>query len=192
MSNGSDGRLKTCKEPDCLNRANGAYGWCSKHYKRWRLYGDVEVVLNNRGLPISERFLMKTLRVSSGCLEWQAAKQKDGYGIFGDGDGGCVLAHRWAWENEHGPIPEGKEIDHLCRNRACVEVSHLEPVTHAENVRRGKRPPKTHCPHGHPYIEENIYWAFRDGKWIKYCLICRKRAQRATKEKRRDRNRVRV
>lgn len=54
-------------------------------------------------------------------------------------DGGSALAHRWYFEQKHGPIPEDKVLDHLCRQRDCVNPDHLEPVTHAKNVQRGER-----------------------------------------------------
>lgn len=75
-------------------------------------------------------------------------------------------AHRVAYEEIMGPVPEGLELDHLCRTRSCVNPSHLEPVTHRENMNRGdvatRR--KTHCPKGHPYDEENtgIYNGYRN------------------------------
>lgn len=71
----------------------------------------------------------------------------NGYGIRGN-----RLAHRVAFELHNGPIPEGLEIDHLCGNRSCVNVAHLEAVTHAENMRRAFQR-RTHCKHGHEYTD---------------------------------------
>lgn len=81
------------------------------------------------------------------CWEWTSYRDKDGYGSF------CLrrsarAAHFVAWTIEHGQIPDGLEIDHLCRNRACVRPSHMELVTHRENIRRGDYH-RDRLPNGH-------------------------------------------
>lgn len=78
-------------------------------------------------------------------------------------------AHRVVYETVVGPVPEGLELDHLCRNRGCVNPAHLEPVTHQENMRRGHWGMKTHCPQGHPYEGDNLV---RDGH-SRICRWCR-------------------
>ncbi len=121
------------------------------------------------------------------CWDWIASRYRNGYGQFGagsrsDGTRRMVLAHRWAYEQLVGPIPEGLESDHLCRNRACIRPSHIEPVTGLENVRRGLVPmvagayqrAKTHCAQGHPYDEANTYrWGGR--RDCRACAAARKR-----------------
>lgn len=73
------------------------------------------------------------------CALFTGYKQPDGYGrVFRDGK--VWLVHRWVWTHEHGPIPDGLEIDHLCFNRHCVNTKHMELVTHYENLKRGRGP----------------------------------------------------
>ncbi len=79
---------------------------------------------------------------NTGCWLWAAYADRKGYGQFSagsraDGTYRKVFAHRWAYEHEVGPIPEGLTIDHLCRVPLCVNPGHLEPVTNRENTRRG-------------------------------------------------------
>ena len=89
------------------------------------------------------------------------------------------LIHRVVFERAVDPIPAGLHIDHLCRVRNCVNPDHLEPVSPAENVRRGvagastraRQASKTHCPHGHEYSPENTY----SYKGKRDCRTCRKR-----------------
>ena len=111
-------------------------------------------------LSVSDRFLAKIVASPNGCWIWQAAIKSDGYGVFWV-NGRTVRAHRFAYEMFVGPIPDGLQTDHLCRNRNCVNPAHLEPVTNQENFRRGEggkhKRDKTHCPQGHPYAGENLY-----------------------------------
>jgi hypothetical protein len=98
--------------------------------------------------PALERFLVKVAYTET-CWLWMGALNSSGYGVFGAGGrGNLVLAHRWAYEQKHGPIPEGLTLDHLCRRRECIRVDHLEAVSLQENIRRAAAL-ITHCKRGH-------------------------------------------
>ena len=89
----------------------------------------------NRHLTEKERFEAKFRPSSKGCWTWTANWHNKGYGLF-KSLGKTVKAHRFSYELYVGPIPEGLQIDHLCRNRTCVNPAHLEPVTNSENLLR--------------------------------------------------------
>ena len=99
------------------------------------------------------------------CWLWLGGNNGNGYGVIGLGgrNRGQAYVHRVAWELERGPIPDGLEIDHICRVRSCVNPRHMALVTHGENCRRSPlvlstiAANKTHCPAGHPYDEANTY-----------------------------------
>jgi len=103
------------------------------------------------------------------CWLWTGTIMPNGYGLCG-WQYKRYLAHRLIYEHLIGAIPKGLEIDHLCRTRHCVNPAHLEPVTHAENMRRGKSyyQKRTHCIHGHPYDAANTYI----GKKGYFCRVC--------------------
>lgn len=107
-----------------------------------------------------------------GCHVWTAAVATRGYPQFWDGSR-RVQAHRWIYEQRVGPIPDGLQVDHRCRNRRCVNPYHLEPVTGSENVRRGfsARGPKRFCKRGHEFTPENTY--IFPKRQSKECRTCR-------------------
>lgn len=131
----------------------------------------------------AERFWAKVDQSAGpdGCWIWTGARTTAGYGHFTlSKPRRGVYAHRFAYELLVGPIPDGLPLDHLCRNRRCVNPAHLEPVTHRENILRGTSPipanaVKTHCDQGHEFTPENTY-IYSDGG--RKCRTCRRLQQR--------------
>lgn len=110
---------------------------------------------------IEQRFWEKvTPAAALDCWEWAASRNDAGYGQINI-NGRPQRAHRIAYELLRATIPDGLQLDHLCRNRACVNPWHLEPVTNDVNTSRGllrstPRQQKTHCPQEHPYTGDNL------------------------------------
>ena len=95
--------------------------------------------------------------------------------------------HRLAWTLKNGPIPDGKVLDHLCRNRNCCNPDHLEPVTDLVNIHRSPihNATKTHCKQGHPFTEETTGYNHHKGRVRRYCRKCQRAWNRAAAAKRR-------
>ena len=142
-----------------------------------------------RGISLSERFEKKYQVNKEGCWIWVSRMNPYGYGVLTDYpiDGyheKRIQAHRFAYEKYRGKIPEGLVIDHLCRNRACVNPWHLEITTAKTNILRGmgisaKEAKQTHCKRGHPFSQDNTYLRIRkDGSVHRDCRECHRITRR--------------
>ena len=169
------GAFAMCSVEGCEDQVLSR-GWCNKHYKRWRNYGDpnVSLVVRHQGSPV-ERFWAKVQKTEA-CWLWQATIDRYGYGRFAVSRKQLVGAHRFSFEQVRGPIPEGLVLDHLCRVRHCVNPSHLEPVTQKENSLRGDAPNIVlgrmgMCKYGHAMTPANtIYRTRGHGKRCRECV----------------------
>lgn len=134
------------------------------------------------GSTLAERLALNVRR-DGACLRWTGSHNHKGYGQISVAGAGRSV-HRVAYELHVGPIPPGLEIDHVrargCRFRDCIEPSHLEPVTHIENIRR--TPKRTHCPKGHELTPANVVMTSQGRR----CRTC-KRAEHMTYMARRRR-----
>lgn len=151
--------------------------------------------MNSKVIPdlnpdILQRFWSKIIKTGN-CWEWTACVLKNGYGQFTI-DQKLYYAHRVSYAIFIGDIPNNLHLDHLCRNRKCVNPDHLEPVTNEENIRRGltglqrgfQQKSKTHCLKGHPYSGNNLYLRKdRDGRECKKCKRINEKNRRLIKSR---------
>lgn len=134
-------------------------------------------------------FWSKVSKRDDGCWEWIGRR------VYGPGSdsygrikirGGLFVAHRVSYELNIGPIPDGLQLDHLCRHRWCVNPDHLEPVTQYENMRRGTLferagstlRDRTHCKNGHEFTDENTRWTTQGLNQYRKCRACDREAHR--------------
>lgn len=171
--------MKTCSYPGC-DRPHEARGWCHTHYARWKRHGNV----NPRGVKnigraeyMWSRFVKDSV---TGCWLWTGTVSR-GYGVASTGP-----AYRVMYELVVGPVSSDLEVDHLCRNRLCINPSHLEAVMASENQQRTiPYRLKTHCKNGHLMEGSNLATK-SDGR--RRCRTChateqRERKRRLAKEK---------
>jgi hypothetical protein len=136
-----------------------------------------------RRRPAAERLWEKVVKTEAGCWIWLGHENGHGYGRI-TVDGKQLLTHRFAYELLRGPIPDGLQIDHLCRNRRCLNPDHLEPVTNRENKMRSPQVgTETHCKHGHEFTHENTYTHGKSGRSCRACHRDRERVRRLGKAK---------
>lgn len=146
---------------------------------------------HKKKLSWPESFWNKVEKQENGCWIWRGYINVEGYGKAANNK----MAHRVAYQLVIGNIPEGLEIDHLCRNRRCVNPAHLEPVTHTENVKRGDysnvdrellgrlQREKTHCPKGHPYTGNNLRINYAGRRVCRECERIKNRQYLARKKR---------
>lgn len=165
--------MKHCSIGGC-EKPTRTRSWCGMHYRRWRVHGDP---LNPGKHALyetpEESFLARTEPIvgDPGCIIWTGALTRDGYGHIRV-NGRKVMAHRWAWEREHGPIPDGMFIDHTCWQRSCVNPEHLRLATISQNNanRSGARKGRVHdLPRG-VYRNGRGYCAQITVGGVRHCL----------------------
>jgi hypothetical protein len=145
-----------------------ARSMCAMHYKRWQRYGDP--LMSPKADPPDKRF-WRFVTKTDGCWLWNGFINQGGYGQFAP------------TQSLVGAIPDGLELDHLCRNRRCVNPVHLEPVTPRVNTLRGntlqaKNAAKTHCDHGHEFTKDNTYIRRNGARTCRECSKIKMRMYR--------------
>lgn len=155
------------QETSIIYKTNGQRGDVRGAHRRYLPYHHL------RSAKDEDRYVVN---LETGCWEFKGSKRW-GYGMMQHPlKHKVVMAHRYFWEKEHGPVPDGLELDHLCRVRRCVNPSHLEPVTRRENIVRGvnqiaRQVRQTHCKRGHLLEGWNILTTKTTAR---RCRECRK------------------
>lgn len=170
-------RTRICSVADCGNQCH-ARGLCIKHYRRGQRSGD---------LPPRVEYpdFWGRVNKTSTCWLWTGFIAPTGYGQLA-GHGTTLRAHRVAYEQVVGPIPEGLVLDHICRVRHCVNPDHLRAVTNRENTLAGIGPSalnarKMECKHGHDLTDPAS--SYVDGRGWRVCRVCQSKKTRAYQDR---------
>lgn len=173
--------MKGCLHEGC-DRKYYCKGYCSTHYMQFKKYGRTVDIGSSRLLV--NRVMAKVAQdPESGCWLWTGTIDGNGYGVVTLAGGKHRRAHRVVYELHRGPIPEGLQLDHLCRVRRCVNPEHLEPVTNRENTIRGVRPEQVRehfasrgrCKNNHVLAGDNVY---TNARGHRVCRACKRSAAR--------------
>lgn len=177
---------------DGCSKVRAARGMCATHDDRVRKHGDPHSDGRLSELDRFFRYVDKNGPVPEHrpdlghCWLWTAGTGDKGYGNFAHANG--TSAHRAAWHLLRGPIPEGLEIDHLCRTPPCVNPDHLEPVDHPENMRRAQPFRKLNrvCLRDHPMSGDNLIIRVVSGRKRRECRRCVQLRERANRRAKRE------
>ena len=149
------------------------------------MYGDLMARPKKYDDTAEQRFWSR-VRKTDGCWTWEGPVGSHGYGMFYYLNS-CTVSHRWSYEALVGPIPEGHQLDHLCRNTVCCRPGHLEPVLPGENLRRATpyraSRNRSRCKNGHELVEGSFTIRIQDGNEAFRCKICDAEKSRRYKER---------
>lgn len=182
------GRSKSGRMKECGGVLSTPPAWRLPSYERLNMKHVTSFDPNDARLPekFRVRFEIRDCGYLTLCWVWLKNACAKGYGGFTLYPGKSVRPYRYCYVLLVGPVPDGLELDHLCRNRACCNPAHLEPVTHRENVLRGeglaaKQARQTHCIHGHPFSGSNLIFQ----KSGRACRACHNASTKEYKRQRR-------
>lgn len=166
--------------PDVARELRCSSGAVRTHYRRFKAEG----ILRGSGPSLKDRLPHLVRITETGCWDWSRYVDSDGYGRVKIRGKSERRAHRAVYEELVGHIPDGMDLDHLCRNRRCVNPEHLEPVTKRENTLRGFAPTamnarKTHCLNGHSLSGDNIYTQNGRRRQCRTCESARNKVSKA-------------
>lgn len=182
----------TCSFEGCGKKAS-AFGLCQGHRiqaRRLQPLRPLKAYKQRNAPPVIEWDEVPCPRPDlPGPCHIYRGRKEHGYGVVSV-RGRRVMVHVYWWELTVGPVPDGLEIDHECRSKACVNINHLRTVTHKINMTENisgttwqKNAAKTHCKHGHQFDEENTAKRIVGGKTVRWCRACNRIKSHARREK---------